>query len=62
MPDIQWEAPFCADGANCFRLGTDDHGNAYIGHTGTDAYITDTREALQALITAVKNGAADHLL
>ncbi|MCW2874767.1 MAG: hypothetical protein JWL99_6087, partial [Streptomyces oryziradicis] len=25
-------------------------------------YITDTREALGALITAIKNGAADHLL
>jgi hypothetical protein len=62
MPDIQWEAPFCADGANCFRLGTDGLGNAYIGRTDTDDYITDTREALSALITAIKNGAADHLL
>jgi hypothetical protein len=62
MPDIHWEAPFCADGANCFRLGTDNDGNAHIGRTDTGDYITDTREALGALITAIKNGAADHLL
>ncbi|TKA12168.1 hypothetical protein [Actinacidiphila oryziradicis] len=62
MPDIHWDPPFCSEGANCFRLGTDGLGNAYIGRTDTDDYITDTREALGALITAIKNGAADHLL
>jgi hypothetical protein len=62
MRDINWDAPFCGDSGNCFRLGVDDSGNAYIGHTGSDEYVTDTREALTALITAIKNGAADHLL
>ncbi|MFJ8932451.1 hypothetical protein ACIRLA_38340 [Streptomyces sp. NPDC102364] len=23
MPAIAWEDPFCGEGANCFRLGTD---------------------------------------
>lgn len=62
MPDIAWDEPFCQDSGNCFRFGVDDDGNAYIGRSDTGDYITDTREALTALITAIKNGAADHLL
>jgi hypothetical protein len=62
VPNIKWDEPFCQNSGNCFRLGTDDSGNAYIGRTGSDTYITDTREALTALIAAIKNGAADHLL
>lgn len=63
MPDIRWESPFCAEGANCFRLGTDDDGNAYIAVAGDeDRYLTDTRDALRALVQAIKAGAADHLL
>ncbi|WP_405822281.1 hypothetical protein OG241_38810 [Streptomyces sp. NBC_01390] len=23
MPDITWEEPYCAEGNNCFRIGTD---------------------------------------
>ncbi|XIE80906.1 hypothetical protein AB6O49_29400 [Streptomyces sp. SBR177] len=50
-------------GANCFRFGLDDAGRAYIGSTLTpDAYVSDSVEALRALISAVKAGAADHLL
>lgn len=63
MPDITWEAPFCAAGNNCFRLGTDADGNAYIAVNGQEQdYITDTREALHALIEDIKAGKADHLL
>ncbi|MBD0737144.1 hypothetical protein [Streptomyces sp. CBMA29] len=63
MPDITWEAPFCQDGSNCFRLGTDPEGNAYIALNGReDEYLTDTREALRTLITDIKAGKADHLL
>ncbi|MEV0641969.1 hypothetical protein AB0I77_45010 [Streptomyces sp. NPDC050619] len=63
MPDITWEEPFCAEGANCFRLGTDPHGNAYIAVAGQEDHpLTDTREALRTLIRDIKSGKADHLL
>ncbi|MES5817116.1 hypothetical protein [Streptomyces sp. RG80] len=64
MPaDITWEEPFCGEGANCFRLGTDPHGNAYIAIAGReDEPLTDTREALRTLIQDIKAGKADHLL
>lgn len=63
MPDITWEEPFCAEGANCFRIGTDPNGNAYIALAGQEGnYLTDTREALRTLIRDIKSGKADHLL
>jgi hypothetical protein len=63
VPDITWEEPFCGEGANCFRIGTDPRGNAYIAVAGQeDRYLTDTREALRTLIRAIKDGKADHLL
>ncbi|MFE3484324.1 hypothetical protein ACPEIF_34630 [Streptomyces sp. NPDC012600] len=63
MPDIAWEAPYCAEGNNCFRIGTDTDGNAYIAVAGQeDTYLTDTREALRSLIQDIKAGKADHLL
>ncbi|MFI2375715.1 hypothetical protein ACH5AO_11700 [Streptomyces sp. NPDC018964] len=63
MPDITWEAPFCAEGNNCFRTGTDPQGNACIAVAGQeDHYLTDTREALRTLIRDIKSGKADHLL
>jgi hypothetical protein len=63
MPDITWEAPFCAEGSSCFRLGTDTDGNAYIAVNGQEAhYLTDTADALRTLITDIKAGKADHLL
>lgn len=63
MPDITWEAPFCQDASNCFRFGTDEHGNAYIAVDGEeDRYLTDSVAALRALIRDIKAGKADHLL
>jgi len=63
VPDITWEAPLCGEGANCFRLGTDPQGNAYIAVAGQeDRYLTDSREALATLIREIKAGKADHLL
>ncbi|MGW9421992.1 hypothetical protein ACWGSU_11520 [Streptomyces koyangensis] len=63
MANIKWEAPLCGEGNNCFRLGTDGDGNAYIAVAGQeDAYLTDTREALRSLIQDIKAGKADHLL
>ncbi|MFG2546585.1 hypothetical protein ACGFOM_29585 [Streptomyces sp. NPDC048594] len=63
MSDIRWEAPFCQDASNCFRLGTDADGNGYIAVTGQeDRYLTDSLEALRTLITDIKAGKADHLL
>jgi hypothetical protein len=63
MPGITWEAPFCGEGNSCFRLGTDAEGNAYIAINGReDHYLTDTGDALRALITEIKAGKADHLL
>ncbi|MEU2514533.1 hypothetical protein [Streptomyces syringium] len=63
MPEITWEDPYCAEASACFRIGTDDHGNAYIAVSGSeDHYLTDTREALANLIRDIKAGRADHLL
>ncbi|MFD4023094.1 hypothetical protein ACFWRV_06140 [Streptomyces sp. NPDC058576] len=63
MADIEWEAPFCGEGNNCFRIGTDPDGNAYIAVAGQEGtYLTDTREALRTLIRDIKAGRADHLL
>ncbi|QIB43822.1 hypothetical protein [Streptomyces aureoverticillatus] len=63
MAGIHWEEPFCGEGKNCFRLGTDDEGNAYIALAGAEhTYLTDTREALATLIRDIKAGKADHLL
>ncbi|WP_329176697.1 hypothetical protein [Streptomyces sp. NBC_01477] len=63
MPDITWEAPFCQDASNCFRIGTDADGNAYIAVNGHEEHhLTDSREALRTLITDIKAGKADHLL
>jgi len=63
MSDITWEEPFCAEGNNCFRLGTDADGNAYIAVNGQeDRYLTDSIDALRTLIRDVKAGKADHLL
>lgn len=36
MPAITWEDPFCGEGANCFRIGTDAEGNAYIAVAGQE--------------------------
>ncbi|MFC9295324.1 hypothetical protein ACFTWH_15725 [Streptomyces sp. NPDC057011] len=60
--DIAWDEAFCSEGANCFRFGRDAEGKAYIGTTDSAAYVTDSIDALRALISAVKAGAADHLL
>jgi hypothetical protein len=63
MSDINWEDPFCAAGNNCFRVGTDTEGNAYIAVAGQEEhYLTDSIEALRTLIRDVKAGKADHLL
>lgn len=63
MREINWEEPYCGEGNNCFRIGTDDQGNAYIAVAGSeDAYVSDTREALRTLIRDIKAGKADHLL
>lgn len=63
MPDITWEAPFCQDASNCFRLGTDTEGNGYIAINGQEAnHLTDSLQALRTLITDIKAGKADHLL
>ena len=63
MTDITWEAPFCAEGSSCFRLGTDADGNGYIAVAGQEENpLTDSLEALRTLITDIKAGKADHLL
>ncbi|MFE4669688.1 hypothetical protein ACFRI7_30410 [Streptomyces sp. NPDC056716] len=63
MPDITWEAPFCAEGSSCFRLGTDTEGNGYIAVNGQETHhLTDSLQALRTLITDIKAGKADHLL
>ncbi|MFJ1595490.1 hypothetical protein [Streptomyces sp. NPDC088261] len=63
MPQINWENPYCGEGNNCFRVGTDSEGNAYIAVAGQeDAYLTDTHDALRTLIREIKAGKADHLL
>ena len=63
MTDINWEEPFCGEGNNCFRIGADGDGNAYIAVAGQeDRYLSDSRDALAALIREIKAGKADHLL
>ncbi|MCC9307258.1 hypothetical protein LN042_09105 [Kitasatospora sp. RB6PN24] len=63
MPDIAWEDPSCAEGNNCFRLGTDPDGNAYIAVNGQEQHaISDSLAALRTLILDIKAGKADHLL
>ncbi|WFB85861.1 MULTISPECIES: hypothetical protein [Streptomyces] len=63
MSGISWEALFCQDASNCFRLGTDADGNGYIAVSGEeDRYLTDSLDALRTLITEIKAGKADHLL
>ncbi|MFG3293312.1 hypothetical protein ACGF3G_31495 [Streptomyces sp. NPDC048179] len=63
MTGIDWEDPFCGEGNNCFRIGTDAEGNAYFAVAGQEEkHLTDSREALRALILGIKAGQADHLL
>jgi hypothetical protein len=63
MDEITWEEPFCGEGNSCFRLGTDPTGNAYIAIAGQEEHrLTDSRDALRALILDIKAGKADHLL
>ncbi|MBO0918322.1 hypothetical protein OG322_12315 [Streptomyces sp. NBC_01260] len=63
MSEINWEEPYCGEGNNCFRLGTDSDGNGFITVLGQeDQYVTDSREALQQMIRDIKAGKADHLL
>ncbi|WP_037911531.1 hypothetical protein [Actinacidiphila yeochonensis] len=63
MPEVTWEEPFCGEGNNCFRLGTDADGNGYIAVAGQEErYLTDSLEALRTLIADIKAGKADHLL
>ncbi|MET8174206.1 hypothetical protein [Streptomyces clavifer] len=63
MPNVDWEEPFCGEGASCYRIGTDDQGNSYIALAGAeDTFLTDTQEALQQMIRDIKAGKADHLL
>ncbi|WP_406146253.1 hypothetical protein [Streptomyces sp. NBC_01012] len=63
MVEINWEDPYCGEGNNCFRLGTDSEGNAFIAVLGQeDRYLTDSRESLQQMIRDIKAGKADHLL
>ncbi|MEN8651205.1 hypothetical protein ABCR94_11315 [Streptomyces sp. 21So2-11] len=63
MAEIQWQDPFCAEGNNCFRIGTDTDGNSYIAINGEeDRYLTDSHEALRTMIRDIKAGKADHLL
>jgi hypothetical protein len=63
VAEINWEVPFCGEGNNCFRLGTDAAGNAYIAVAGReDTFLADSRDALRTLIRDIKAGKADHLL
>ncbi|MBC2868278.1 hypothetical protein [Streptomyces mexicanus] len=63
MAEIHWEDPFCGEGNNCFRIGTDAEGNAYIAVAGQeDRPLVDSTDALRALIREIKAGKADHLL
>jgi hypothetical protein len=63
MSDIHWEEPFCGEGNSCFRIGTDQEGNAYIAVRGQeDRFIVDSRDALRTMIRDIKAGKADHLL
>lgn len=40
--NVDWEEPFCGAGANCFRLGTDVEGNAYIAIAGQEDHPSPT--------------------
>jgi hypothetical protein len=61
--NVNWEEPFCAEGNNCFRIGTDTDGNAYIAVAGQEEhYLTDSRDALRALVREIKAGKAVHML
>jgi hypothetical protein len=63
VPSIAWEEPFCSEAANCFRLGTDPDGNAYIAVNGQEDHpLGSSTAALRALVHAIKAGGADHLL
>ncbi|MDH6132363.1 hypothetical protein P3T37_001748 [Kitasatospora sp. MAA4] len=63
MAHITWEGPYCQDSGNCFRLGTDAAGNGYIAVNGLEEHpLTDSIDALRALILDIKAGRADHLL
>jgi hypothetical protein len=63
MSEVTWEPPFCQDSSNCFRLGTDTDGNAYIAVNGQEGQaISDSLTALRTLILDIKAGKADHLL
>ncbi|MFF4019254.1 hypothetical protein [Streptomyces sp. NPDC001843] len=63
MPEIEWEEPFCGEGNSCFRIGTDQAGNAYVAVRGQeDRFIVDSRDALRVMIRDIKAGKADHLL
>ncbi|MGK9460950.1 hypothetical protein ACSLFT_13030 [Streptomyces sp. G6] len=63
MSGIDWEEPFCGEGNNCFRIGTDDQGNAYVAVAGQeDRPLVDNHAALRSLILEIKAGKADHLL
>jgi hypothetical protein len=60
---ISWEEPFCGEGNNCFRIGTDTEGNAYIAVAGQEEHrLADSRDALRTLIRDIKAGKVDHLL
>lgn len=63
MPKIHWEEPFCGEGNSCFRIGTDQDGNAYITVRGQeDRFIVDSKDALRTMIRDIKAGKMDHLL
>ena len=63
MRGIMWEEPFCGEGNNCFRIGTDTDGNAHVAVAGDETNaLTDSRDALRAFILGIKAGKADHLL
>ncbi|MBT2395788.1 hypothetical protein J7E96_29510 [Streptomyces sp. ISL-96] len=63
MTEINWEDAFCGEGNSCFRIGTDNEGNAFIAVLGEeDRYLTDSQDALRNLIRDIKAGKADHLL
>ncbi|MGW2817318.1 hypothetical protein [Streptomyces sp. NPDC001415] len=63
MPEIHWDEPLCGEGADCFRLGVDGDGNAYIAVVGQEVrHLTDSREALRSFIRNIKAGKADRLL
>ncbi|MGW7254929.1 hypothetical protein [Streptomyces sp. NPDC054834] len=63
MAEIEWEDPFCGEGNSCFRIGTDQAGNAYVAVRGQeDRFIVDSRDALRVMIRDIKAGKADHLL